>query len=177
MEPATPVTPAPSQPTERPVAAALSETEIRALCEARGNRPDALIEILHDVQARVGWIDASAPRVIADALNLSRADVHGVISFYSDFRRTAPAPHRIQLCRAEACRAVGSEPLARELEQTFQQRSGPAHSGGNVELEAVYCLGNCALGPAALVDGQLLGRASAQRILQYLAAAPDGDQS
>jgi formate dehydrogenase subunit gamma len=154
---------------------ALSEADVRSVCERHGNRPDALIEILHDLQERAGWIDAQAPAVIAHALNLSRAEVHGVVSFYHDFRREPPARSLVRLCRAEACQAVGSEELAAQLETELGVASGETRADRAVRLEAVYCLGNCALGPAALVNGELLGRASVATIARR-ALSPSGEE-
>ena len=125
-------------------------------CAAHGHEASALIEILHDVQAEAGHVSDLAASEIASALNLSRADVHGVRSFYTDFT-THPVTCRIKLCRAEACQAVGSEALAEAL-----------HKAG-IETETVYCLGNCALGPAAMIDGRLVGRASADHLRAELA--------
>jgi formate dehydrogenase subunit gamma len=144
----------------------LSQAEIAAVCERHGNRPDALIEILHEIQERAGWIDAQAPASIASALNLSRADVHGVVSFYHDFRREPPARVTLRLCRAEACQAVGCEALAAQLEERLGVQTGETRADRAVRLEAVYCLGNCALGPAALIEGELFGRASAEGLVR-----------
>lgn len=119
------------------------------LCAKYNHRADALLEILHDVQAECGAVSDDAARAIADRLNLSRADVHGVRSFYSDFHIDKPAGRTVRLCRAEACQAVGSETLAAELERR------------GITTETVYCLGNCALGPAALIGDRLIGRADA----------------
>lgn len=124
---------------------------LRGICAQHGNRPDALIEILQAVQAVQGYLSDEALRAIAHALNISRAEIYGVVTFYHDFRRAAPPRHNIRLCRAEACQAVGSEELARHAEARLARNDA-------VKLEAVYCLGNCALGPAALVDGELKAR-------------------
>ena len=120
-------------------------------CAKHGNHASSLIEILHEVQEAAGHVSDLAASEIAAVLNISRADVHGVRSFYTDFT-THPVTCRIKLCRAEACQAVGSEALADAL-----------HAAG-IETESVYCLGNCALGPAAMIDGRLIGRASIGRL-------------
>ena len=130
------------------------------LCAKYDHRADALIEILHDVQAERGCVSDDAARIIADRLNLSRAEIHGVRSFYSDFRTEAGAP-RVKLCRAEACQAVGSEDLAKDV------------AALGIETQTMFCLGNCALGPAAMIDGQLIGRADSQRIQSALEAVND----
>jgi len=116
------------------------------------NRPEMLIEILHDVQGRDGCIGDEAMRTIAEALNISRAEVYGVVSFYEDFTLEPRAPGTVKLCRAEACQAVGSDQLAAACNE-----SGVPH-------ETVYCLGNCALGPVAMVDGRLVGRVDVEKL-------------
>lgn len=123
----------------------------------------ATLPILHALQEEFGHVDPQAVPLIAEALNLSRAEVHGAISFYHDFR-TAPPPQRvIKLCRAEACQSLGCETLVDELAQDHGiVVDGAAH--GDAIVETVYCLGNCALGPSALVDGELIGRVDAARI-------------
>lgn len=126
--------------------------DTKAICGTYDNHPEALIEILHDVQAARGAISRDDIRVIAIALNLSRAEVFGTLSFYDDFHME-PAPKGLaKLCRAEACQAVGADGLAAACDA-----KGIAH-------EAVYCLGNCALGPAAMVEGRLIGRADAGKV-------------
>lgn len=140
----------------------------REICAQHGNRPDALIEILHAVQADCGYLSDGALKGIAHALNISRAEIYGVVTFYHDFRREPASKHCIKLCRAEACQAVGSEELARHAEARMETYA-------NVSLEAVYCLGNCALGPAALVDGELKARltpAALDAIVDALEAKP-----
>src|SRR5690606_37078642 len=96
-------------------------------------------------------------RDVADVLNLSVAEVHGVVSFYKDFRTVPPARHRVQLCRAEACQSVGAQALFDTARDTLGRRP-------DVEIEEVFCLGNCALGPSGMVDGRLHGRLTAERL-------------
>lgn len=117
-----------------------------------------LLPILHAVNERFGYVDERALPVIADVLNLTRAEVQGVVSFYHDFRRAPAGRHVVKICRAEACQAMGAERLIAELETAFGVKLGETSADGNVTLEAVYCLGNCALSPAALIDGKLYGR-------------------
>jgi formate dehydrogenase subunit gamma len=117
-----------------------------------------LLPILHALQDRHGYIDQRALPIIADQLNLTRAEVHGVVSFYHDFRSQPPGRHVIKLCRAEACQSVGSERVARRLQEKLAIAMGETTPDGGITVENVYCLGNCALGPAALVDGKLHGR-------------------
>lgn len=138
----------------------------RNLCRARAGRADALIEILHDVQEALGHIPKAVMPAIARELNLSRAEVYGVVSFYHDFRTTPPPPGPVvKLCRAEACQSMGCERLAAALGNGVDWK-GPAP-----EIRTVYCLGNCALSPAVMVDGRLIGRADARKIAAAVAAA------
>lgn len=136
---------------------------VATVCAAHGNRPAELIEILHEIQAKLGYVPEGATQALAGALNLSRAEVHGVISFYHDFHRAPPGRHIVRVCRAEACQAVGCEALAKHAEKTLGVPFGQSRDDGKARLEAVYCLGNCALGPAVMIDGDLHGRVDAAR--------------
>lgn len=141
-----------------------------AICDRHGNDPARLIEILHDLQDTCGLVADETLPAIAAALNLSRAEVHGVASFYHDFRRSAPGRVVARICRAESCQAMG----ARALIDDVCARHGIALGGTSTEgltVEAVYCLGNCALSPAATVDGRLHGRLDAARLEALLAEA------
>ncbi len=124
-------------------------------------RQDALLPILHDVQAHVGWVPDEAVAEIAHALNLSRAEVHGVVTFYRDFRRAPAARHVVKLCQAEACQARGGRAVTAAAEAAFGLSLGETSPDAEMTLEAVYCLGLCASGPAALVDGRPVGRLDA----------------
>lgn len=137
-------------------------TTTRELATAGRAQRGPLLPILHAVMAEHGWVSDEDMAVIADVLNLSRADVHGVVSFYHDFRRTPPATHRVALCRAEACQAVGSEALHAATLATFEGRE-------DVEVAEVFCLGNCALGPSGQVDGRLHGRLTPERVAELTA--------
>lgn len=135
--------------------AAWSVEEARALLQGFGTAQDSVLPMLHALQARFGFIHADAVRLVAEAVNVSHAEVHGVVAFYHDFR-TAPPPARVvQLCRAEACQSVGCEALVAEAARLGVPVDGDEE--GTVEVRTVYCLGNCALGPSALVDGELVG--------------------
>lgn len=128
---------------------AARQEDVRAIISRHAHREGALLPILHAIQADHGWIDETAIRTIAHALNLSRAEVHGVVSFYHDFR-TSPEPRPvIKLCRAEACQARGSEPLAEWAQ---------SQAGDRVAIEPVYCLGLCSVGPNAMLDGDVHAR-------------------
>ncbi len=155
----------------------MSPHRIRALLrkewlDLRRN-PGALLPVLHGVQHALGYVPTEAVPVIAAELNLSRADVHGVVSFYKDFRRTPPGRTVVGLCRAEACQAVGSEALAAAVEERLGVECGSTRADGAVTLDEVFCLGNCALGPAAIVDGRVLGRVTVDTVAA-LVDAPAG---
>jgi formate dehydrogenase subunit gamma len=128
-----------------------------------------LLPALQAVQADVGHVPDEAVGVLADEFNLSRADVHGVITFYRDFRREPGGRTPVRVCRAEACQAVGADALVTAVEERFGAKLGAATADGAVQLDEVFCLGNCALGPSASVAGRLIGRATADRIAAELA--------
>ena len=126
-----------------------------------GTRPEMLVQILQALMKRIGWIPEDAVRQLARELNLSRADVHGVVSFYHDFRTTPPGKHIVKICQAEACQAMGSRELTVHAERTL----GVDMHGTNddVSLEPIYCLGNCACSPAVMIDEKTFGRVSNER--------------
>jgi formate dehydrogenase subunit gamma len=140
-----------------------SQETIAAIVARLKDVPGALLPILHAIQDEFGYVSAAAVPVIADGLNLSRAEVHGVISFYHYFRDTPPGRHTIHLCRAEACQAMNQ----RAVEQHAKARLGvdfhQTTGDGVFTFEPVYCLGNCACGPSMLVDGELYGRVTPER--------------
>jgi len=149
---------------ERPSALTAEERRtIEEICGRLQALPGALLPILHGVQDALRYVPPDAVPIIAAALNLSRAEVHGVLTFYHYFRTYKPGRHVLQLCRAEACQALGG----RELEAHAKRSLGIDFHGttadGAITLEPVYCLGNCALGPAALLDDHLQGRLSTER--------------
>jgi formate dehydrogenase subunit gamma len=140
--------------------------DARAVLQGQGTTADAVLPMLHALQARFGFIHAEAVTLVAEAVNLSRAEIHGVVTFYHDFRTAPPAGRVIRLCRAEACQAVGCEAL---VEEAALLGVPVDQGGGEVAIETVYCLGNCALGPAALVEGELVGLLDAARLRALLA--------
>lgn len=143
---------------------AWDEDNARLIIAGLAHLEGATLPILHALQEEFGYVDPKAVPVIAEALNLSRADVHGTISFYHDFR-TAPPPRRIvKLCRAEACQALGCETLVQDLAREHGIVVDGHAGSHDAVVETVYCLGNCALGPSALVEGELLGRVDADRV-------------
>ncbi|MBX9468482.1 MAG: formate dehydrogenase subunit gamma [Rhizobium sp.] len=117
-----------------------------------------MLPILHKVQEEFGFIPESAKQIIANALNLSRAEVHGVVSFYHDFRAQPAGRHVLKLCRAEACQSMGGEPLADSIKAKLGIDWHETTPDGAVTLEPVYCLGLCAQAPAAMLDGDLHAR-------------------
>lgn len=117
-----------------------------------------LMPVLHDVMEELGHVSRADVEAIADVLNLSVAEVHGVVSFYQDFRTEPPAAHVVALCRGEACQSVGGE----ALHDATRARAGSL--GADVEVTEVFCLGNCALGPSGTLDGRLHGRLSSERL-------------
>jgi formate dehydrogenase subunit gamma len=118
----------------------------------------ATLPILHKVQEALGYIPDSALPIVAEALNISRAEIYGVVTFYHDFRREPPGRHVVKLCRAEACQAMGGREVAAHLKKRLGVDFGETSPDGRVTLEAVYCLGLCATAPSAMVDGRLVGR-------------------
>jgi len=153
--------------------AAWSEAAAQALIDARAREPGAMLPILHDLQERFGYIDDAAIPLVASALNVSKAETIGVVSFYHDFRRAPEAGSVMKLCRAESCQAAGCEDLVAHLED----RHGlvvDAHDGGGLAIETVYCLGHCAASPAAMLDGEPIARLDRDRIDQLLAVTGKG---
>jgi len=123
--------------------------------------PGALLPILHRLQEEFGYIDDAMIPLVAEALNISHAEVHGVISFYHDFRRAPAGRHVLQICRAESCQSMGCNSLIEHVEKSLGVSLGETTADGNFTLRPVYCLGNCALSPAVMLDGQPYGRVSA----------------
>jgi len=126
--------------------------------------PGPLLEILHSVQNELGCVPPESVPLIADALNLSRAEVHGVVSFYHHFREHAPGRYVVQLCRAEACQSMNARALEELVRARLRIGFGETTTDGRVTLEAVYCLGNCACAPAMMVNGELHGRVTPERV-------------
>ncbi len=133
-----------------------------AVCEAYGNRPDALLEILHDLQLEMGYVPESSLPAIAKALNLSRAEVYGVVTFYHDFHMNKPAKHVIKFCKAEACQSMGSREIVALAEKLTK--------GKKVALESTYCLGLCASSPAMLVNEKPVARVDAKKLRSVIGA-------
>jgi formate dehydrogenase subunit gamma len=139
------------------------ETEtVRRIVADLKNRPGPLLEVLHAIQASLGYVPRGAVPVVAEGLNLSRAEVHGVVTFYHYFRHSAPGKHTVSLCRAEACQSMGADALAEHAKVRLGVDFHETTPDGQFSLEPVYCLGNCACSPAAMIDGRLFGRLSAE---------------
>jgi len=131
---------------------------VARLLPVTGARRDALLPLLHALQDAFGYIDDALVPHVAAALNLSRADVHGVVTFYHDFRRRPAGRHVVRLCRAESCQARGAAAIERAAVDRLGVAMGATSSDGRVSLEPVYCLGLCAVGPNAMVDGVPVSR-------------------
>ncbi len=138
-----------------------------------GRMAGALLPVLHAIQDRLGFVPPECIGPVAHALNLSRAEVHGVITFYHDFRSAPPGRHVLKLCRAEACQSMGSENLAAHVKKRHGLGFGDTTPDGALTLEAVYCLGNCALSPALMIDGQLRGRMTPERVDRVVASCKE----
>jgi formate dehydrogenase subunit gamma len=141
----------------------------RAIVAGKQSMPGALLPILHALQEEFGYIDREAVPLIAEILNLSRAEVYGVITFYHDFRAVPPGRHVLKLCRAEACQSVGGDALAARAEAKIGVAIGNTTADGEVSLEPVYCLGLCAAAPSAMLDGRVIGRLDERKLDALLA--------
>jgi len=136
---------------------------VSAVVERLKDKPGALLPILHGIQDALGYVPPAAVPIIADGLNLSRADVHGVISFYHYFRDTKPGRHTIHLCRAEACQSMNQQATEAHAKQKLGCDYHGTTGNGTFTLEPVYCLGNCAASPSMMVDNELYGRVTPER--------------
>lgn len=145
------------------------DRRIAAVLEQIHDLPGALLPVLHEIQHEFGYVPEEAVPAIARALNLSRAEVHGVISFYTHFRTAPAGEHLVQVCRAEACQAAGCRALEAHIKARLGIDFGATTADGKVTLEPVYCLGNCACGPSVQVDDQLHARMSPQSFDKLLA--------
>lgn len=135
--------------------------------------PGPLLQVLHAVQEKLHYIPPAAIPLIADALNLSRAEVHGVVTFYHYFRQRMPGRSVIQICQAESCRSMHSEQLTEHAKRRLGVDFHQTTADGRYTLEPVYCLGNCACSPAVMIDGELYGRVTNEQ----LDALIDGERS
>jgi formate dehydrogenase subunit gamma len=146
-----------------------NEARATEIIEAERHREGPLLPILHGMMEAFGYVPEPAVPLVAEALNLSRAEVHGVVTFYHDFRREPAGRHVVKLCRAESCQSMGCERLAGHLEERLGVAFGETTLDGAVTLEAVYCLGLCAQSPAAMIDGRIVARLDEARLDRVLA--------
>lgn len=152
-----------------------TQLTVQKIATALKDKPGALLPILHGIQDTLGYIPPESVADIASTLNLSRAEVHGVISFYHYFRDTAPGKHTVQLCLAESCQAMGSKKLAAHVKNTLGIEFHETTADGKFSLEPVYCLGNCACSPAMQIDKDIYGRVSAQLFDDIISALGAGE--
>ncbi len=140
------------------------EKTIDGLIERYRNEPGGLLPLLHAVQEALGYVPADAVAPIGRALNLSRAEVHGVITYYHFFRNAKPGRRVVQICRAESCKSVGADALMAHAEDLLGCKSHHTRADGAVTLEPIYCLGLCAMSPAILIDEQPYARMSLAKL-------------
>jgi formate dehydrogenase subunit gamma len=148
---------------------------VKRALERHRTRPGALLPVLHDVQHELGHVPPESVEAIARGLNLSRAEVHGVITYYHHFHQHPPARHAIQLCQAEACKSMGADALALHAQARLGCAMSSKSEDGRFSLEPVYCLGQCASSPAMMVGERIHARVSAERFDQLIGALDRGD--
>jgi formate dehydrogenase subunit gamma len=150
---------------------------IESIARSLKDQPGALMPILRRIQDQLGWVPRDSVPLIANILNLSRAEVHGVVSFYHDFRHEPPGRIVVKVCRAESCQAMGAVALADHIKRRTDCDFGGTSRDGAFTLEAVYCLGNCACSPALVVNGELAGRMTPARFDDLIAHLGNGHAS
>lgn len=148
-----------------------SADAVRTILDKHLGVPGALLPILHAIQDSEGYVPPDSVPMIAQALNLSRAEVHGVITFYHYFRETPPGRKTVYVCRAESCQSMGSEALEAHAKQTLGVDYHENTADGQFSLEPVYCLGNCACSPSVMIDNQVHGRVTPDRFDEIIQAA------
>lgn len=156
-------------PTSTEAASTAPAALVAQVLAQHAGRPGALLPVLHDVQAALGHVPPSCVPAIAEALNLSRAEVHGVLSYYQDFRSSPAGRHRLRICMAEACQACSAEALMAHSETLLGCNAGATTADGQWTLEPVYCLGLCAQSPAVQIDQQLHACVTPAKLQQWLA--------
>jgi len=144
----------------------IDTSSVSTIVDRFNNKPEMLVQILQSIVQVHGWISEEVIRQLAGELNLSRADVHGVVEYYHDFRTAPPGNHIVKVCQAEACQAMGSRELTAHAKNAVNE---------DTTLEDVYCLGNCACAPAVMVDGRTYGRVDAARFDTLISALEDRD--
>jgi formate dehydrogenase subunit gamma len=153
----------------KPMSGDRLEETVRAIIDAHRGMAGAALPILAAIQEAVGYVPDAVLPMVAEALNISRAEIYGIVTFYHDFRREPPGRHVVKLCRAEACQSVGGREIAAHICKRLGLGFGETSADGRVTLEAVYCLGLCAVAPSAMVDGTLVGRLDSERADQLVA--------
>lgn len=148
------------------------ETVSRIIGDLR-NEPGALLPLLHEIQGKLGYVPADSVSAIAKGLNLSKAEVHGVISFYHHFRSTPPGRHIVHLCRAEACQSMGGNALIAHAKSRLGIGFHETTGDRGITLEPIYCLGNCACSPSMMIDDRLYGRVTPEKFDQLIQLAKD----
>ena len=141
--------------------ARIDEETTREIVAQYGGKPEMLVQILQGIVSRFGWVPPETIRQLAEELNLSRADVHGVVEYYHDFRTEETGEHIVKICQAEACQAMGSRELTEHARKTLAMNLHDTANG--ITLEPVYCLGNCACSPAVMINGKTYGRVDESR--------------
>lgn len=143
---------------------AWNETRAREIVAAHQELEGPALPILHALQEAFGFVPEDGLRIVAEALNISRAEIHGIVTFYHDFRHEKAGRHVLKLCRAEACQSVGADRLAAHARDRLGLNWGETTPDGALTLEPIFCLGLCALGPAAIADGRVIGRLDEERL-------------
>jgi formate dehydrogenase subunit gamma len=155
--------------------AVVDETQLNSILEGLiakyRNLPGPLMPLLHAIQDNIGYVPASSYPLISKALNISVAEVHGVVTFYHHFRTSPSGRHILQVCRAESCQAMGSTALEAHAKKCLNVDYHETTSDATITLEPVYCLGNCALSPAVMLDGEVYGKVSAEDLEALIAEA------
>lgn len=154
--------------TSQPASTEIASRTATVINELKGLE-GPLLPILHGIQEEFGYVPGESLPVIAGALNISNAEVHGVVTFYHDYRNHPAGRHVLKLCRAEACQSMGSDALAAKLQQLLGIGFHETTKDGSVTLEPVYCLGLCACAPSAMLDGEVIGRLDAEKIEEIAA--------
>ncbi|MBY4892429.1 formate dehydrogenase subunit gamma [Rhodobacteraceae bacterium N5(2021)] len=152
-----------------PTAAPLDPAEVSAIIQQNVHREGPLLPILHDIQTAFGCVPDAARAPIADALNITEAELHGVISFYHDFRSKPAGARVLKICRAEACQAMGANAMSEKVLTALGLGWHETTPDGAITVEPIYCLGLCACAPAAMIDGRVKGRVTAEALLAEVA--------
>ncbi|KRQ06233.1 formate dehydrogenase subunit gamma [Bradyrhizobium manausense] len=159
------------EPSYEPSCEPWNEIRGAEIIAEHASQEGAMLVILHALQAAFGYVPEAAIPMVAQALNLSRAEVHGVFTFYHDFRHKPAGRHVLKLCRAEACQAAGGDALAARAEAKLGVSLGNTTADDRVTLEPIYCLGLCSTAPSAMLDGRLVGRLDEKRLDALVAEA------